>query len=43
MNEYKRYDMKTEYNKYCCEEQVVPCESEDGAWVKYSDIAGLCQ
>ncbi|MFZ3132682.1 MAG: hypothetical protein WA125_16675 [Desulfosporosinus sp.] len=43
MSKYKRYDMRTEFNKYCSEEQVNAYESKDGLWVKYSDIAELAK
>lgn len=37
----KRYDLKTEYNKYACEDQVVPVEDVLGDWVKWVDVADL--
>lgn len=37
----KRYDMVTEYNKFACEDQVVPVEDNQGEYVRFEDYAVL--
>ncbi len=37
----KRYDMTTEYNRYACEDQVVPVESSSGDYVEYTEYESL--
>lgn len=33
----KRYEMTAEYNRYACSDEVIPVESADGDWIKFSD------
>lgn len=33
-----KYMLKTQYNKYACEDQVVPVEDVLGDWVKWIDV-----